>query len=318
MISEIVVVPDCFKSSSDTKSLAHVLNDVLKNGILIVDFSTGNWWKYIHENYINNLDPAYRDKVTAYLRQLKDRKKIVKVTNHNHPITSDDDWIKVTKLHSGNERIKLIVSGSELYEYCQNEIHEKCKCINDITLDEKWDRLKERDMVLFKTPEDYEKTLKSILPHAKKLLIIDPYLEPDSKNKLALQIFTKYFRNREGFSLENGTIEIHTKLVDSLGEETTKNRWRTLLKSIDNQARHTFKIFFWKDNGPDDKFHDRYLLTDVFAITSLHSFSVKESSNQETEWSLKDQKLLDKYANDFSDEDPKFRSACAPLIVTSI
>jgi hypothetical protein len=184
-----------------------------------------------------------------------------------------------------------------------------------VALEEEWNLLKARDVIVLKTPESFTKNLKTILPHAKKLKLIDPYFEPDNKNKLALQIFTKYFRNREGFNLEKGTIEIHTKIIEYLGEEKTKNRWKTLLSSIENDANHTFKIFFWKDNNENDKFHDRYLLTDIFAISSLHSFSVKESSEQETEWSLKDQKTLEKYTNDFSEEDPKFTMSCEPLVV---
>ncbi len=317
MISEIVILPDCFESS-DNKDLLYILKEILLNGIVIVDFSTGNWYKYVHNNYVNSMEQSMRQKILILLKKIKNHKRIVKMTNFDHNINSNTDWLYVSKLHYDKNSIDLFIAGNTMVEQCHCDISEKCYSLNDVLSDDAWDELKERNILVLKTPDNFKIHLKSILPHAKELSIIDPYLEPDNKNKLALELFAKYYGNRKFLPYIQGTIEIHTKIVSNLGESTTKARWKSLLKNIDNHANHTFKIYFWVDNSPQDKFHDRFLLTDAFAISSLHSFSIKEGSEQETPWGLLDRKLFEKYTLDYTDETSKFQQECDPLIVVSV
>ncbi len=317
MISEIVITPDCF-APSDNNDLLYILKDILLNGIVIVDFSTGNWYKYILKNYVNTMEQSMRSEIVVLLKRIKNYNRIVKMTNFNHNIDSNTDWLYVSKLHYNENSIDIFIVDDTVVERCHCDIPEKCYGLNEVLSDDMWDELKTRNIIVLKTPSSFKIQLESILPHTKKLSIIDPYLEPDNKNKLALEVFANYYGNRKFLPQIRGTIVIHTKIISSLGEDTTKIRWKTLLKNINNHAKHTFKVYFWGDNSPEDKFHDRFLLTDAFAISSLHSFSIKEGSQQETTWGLLDRKLFEKYTLDYTEETSKFQQKCDPLIVVSV
>lgn len=318
MINEIVITPDSFGSVVDNKHLLVILKDIINSGILVVDFSTGNWSKTVHDKYLSKLEQGLKDKIIVSLKSLKDRKKIVKLTNYDQPVSDPEDWVRVTKLHRNHGEIDFLIVSESLLAMCLENIEKDYQCIDNILFDETWEKLKEHDEIIQKNPVSFSFHIKKMLSHAKKAILIDPYLEPDSKNQLALELFANYFRKRSGMIQERGTIEIHTKLLKDFSAEVTKSRWLKLLKAIKNPAHHSFKVYFWDDNSPEDKFHDRYIVTDIFAVTSQHSFSIKEASFQETTWSLSSHRLFEKYTNNFSEEDPKFRSSSDPLIVTCV
>lgn len=143
MIAQIALLPDSFEESNNSNMLIATLKDILNNGIFIVDFRTGNWSRIIQTTYINEyMAPSLRDKVLTLIRQLKDRKKIVKVTNYEHQISNENDWLTIAKLHSETENLNLVVSGERLNPVCQSTIGEICHCINDVLISDEWVEVK--------------------------------------------------------------------------------------------------------------------------------------------------------------------------------
>ncbi len=322
MISEVAILPDCFDESNDTKTLIGILKDTINNGIFIADFSignSGNWSNTIQELYVREFESqSLKDMLFVLIRQLKDRKKIVKLTNYGHNIVSENDWIDVVKLHHDNNSLDLVLSGDGFKAQCEIVINDKCCCINDILISDKWDELKKRDIVLKKTAESFNVVLKTMLPHVRNIQLIDPYALPKAQYKSTLELCVKYLRKKTGFDQQRGVVEIHTKSDESISIDMNKTRWKTMLDGIVNEANHTFKVYFWKDNSPEDKFHDRFILTNVFGVSSAHSFDIKDNSEQETTWSLLSKETFELHLNNFSNEDPKFQLECDPLIVESV
>ncbi len=308
MTSEVSILPDSFEQSNNSNMLIATLKDILNHGIFIVDFQTGNWSKLIQTTYINNYGtPAVRDKIIALIRQLKDRKKIIKLTNYNHTIENEDDWLEVTKLHNDNESLDLVVSGLVSYEQCKDKVSNKCCCINDVMADDKWEVLKQRDSVGYKTRTNFSKTLQGMFSHANVIKLIDPYLMPNGQSKQIIQLCIDHLKSKKNFDQGKGCIEIHTKTDVSISLDMNLARWSLIFESLDNPSSHSFKVYLWKDNSSLDKFHDRFILTNSMGVSVSHSFDLKDDSEQEITFNLLSQKTFEQHLNNFSEEDPKFQ-----------
>lgn len=320
MITKISVLPDCFEASNNTVNLIAVLKDILNNGILIADFSTGNWTKTIQTSFLNDIDQKYKDKVLSIIKQLKNRKKIVKMGNYDYIIRNLDDWVSISKLHCDNEHLKFVLSGNNLSNKCREEINNKCFSVDTIIMEENWDIAKRKDVVTIKTPSSVDKILKPLLSDANTLKLIDPYFNDGNQYKSLLNLCIKSFRNRAGLSQERGIIEIHTtnNKNDNLDLHVFQSRIANMLNKLNNTPNHTIKVYIWKNNSSNDKFHDRFILTNTFGVSVSHSLGVVETSEQQTTWNLLDQETFEIHVNNFSEEDPKFQLECEPLILTSV
>ncbi len=288
--------------------LIATLRDILNHGIFIADFQTGNWSKLIQTTYINNYGtPAVRDKIIALIRQLKDRKKIIQLTNYNHEIINEDDWLKVIELHNTDESLDLIISGQESYAQCKDQFSDKCCCIDDVIADEKWDALKQRDSVGHKTQTTFSKTLQGMFAHANVIKLIDPYLRPNGQCKQVIQLCINYLKSKKNFDQGRGFIEIHTKADSDFSFDVNLSRWNSIFQSLSNPSFHSFRVYLWKDNSHIDKFHDRYILTNNMGVSVTHSFDLKDDSEQEITLSLLSQKTFEQHLNNFSEEDSRFQ-----------
>ena len=319
MISEVAILPDSFDQANDTKMLVGILRDVLNHGIFIADFQTGNWSKFIQTTYINSYTtPPVRDKLLALIRQLKDRKKIVKLTNYNHEITVENDWVEVVKLHDNDNSLEFVINGLESQTQCESVTIDKCCLVNDVLISDKWDELKKIDVVLKKTPEKFSAVLKGMFSHANVIKLIDPYLTPNGQSKMILQLCINHLKDKKEFVQGRGTIEIHTKIDDSISLNINLSRWGTMLRSLSNEANHTFKVYLWNDRGLTYTFHDRFILTNNIGVSVTHSLDVREDSEQEVTLNLLSQDSFEVHTNNFSEEDPRFKLESDPLIVVSV
>lgn len=319
MIFEVAILPDSFEKQNDTTALITTLKTIVNNGVFIADFKTGLWSKKILEKYITEYEnSSRRDKLITLLKHLKDRKKIVKLTNYNHVIESLADWIVVSKKHFENESLDLVVSGENSKDECKSQLSGKYHSLNELLLSDEWEKVNKSDIVIKKTPSDFNCLLKKMLTYVRTIKLIDPYLLPKSKYKSTIELCVKHLNNKNDFPQQRGEIEIHTKIEEGVSISANQSRWKEMLKDIENSAHHTFKVFFWKDNSLEDKFHDRFILTNIFGVSSSHSLDIHSSSSQEITLSLLSRATYEKHLNNFSQNDQKFQLICDPLVITSV
>ncbi len=309
MIAKVAIAPECFDNSTEPKSLTGVLLDVLNSGIVLSDFHKKDKWSaLINELYKDYLDPKYRNKILVLMKTLKNKGKIVRLSDFGETIDSEKKWCDAAIANAKEGNINLITIGKKSIEVCIEKACDKCHHIDDVNISDEWVELKRNDAILHKTQTEVNDVLKTFLPYSKTLKIIDPYFNESGKCKDSIEIFAKHFRNRGALGYIRSTIEIHTTNVKdrNIDLSTFKIRMQRMLEGIENEGKHTFKIFIWKDNSPEDKFHDRMILTNIAGIKSTHSFDVKENSRQEVTWSLLSNKSYEVHLNNFSEEDAKF------------
>lgn len=308
MIFEVAILPDSFDEENNPSMLIGTLKDILNTGVLIADFQTGNWSKVIQTSYVNNYAAqSLKDKVLALIRQLKDRKKIVKLTNYSHIIETENDWLQVVKKHNETASLELAIAGNTTYLECENTISSKCVCINEVLANDRWEELKKQDGIGTKTSSYFNDVLEKLFNHANIIKLVDPYLTPNGQSKSIIKICINNLKKKKNFMQGSGRIEIHTKADTSISIEANFSRWNSIFESINNIPSHSFKVCLWKDNSPVDKFHDRFILTNSHGMSITHSFDLKDDSEQEVTFNLLSKDTFETHINNFSEEDPKFQ-----------
>lgn len=310
MISEIAIFPNCFCKNEKDENIIFLLRDVLDNGIYIQDFQSYNYQKYILDTYISKLDDNLQSKIKVLISQLKDRKRFITVTNYSKPITSLEDWFDIAHTHYINDSLDLFISDSLSYAKHCEKLSDKCCLIYKLHIEDKWRRIKKRDMIMSFTIENYINLTKKILNNSSNIKLIDPYFFPTKKYYKCLLIESlKFIGERVGLSSFPTTIEIHTKFEYFEEEKEIKNKkfWTELVNSLNKKPNISLKIFFWDDNDEKDTFHDRFILSNSFGFSFSNSFKISEDSTQEITVNLLSNESLDIQLSKFSKEDYKFK-----------
>ncbi len=300
MISRVAMFPDCFDSTNDAKNVIGMLLDVLHHGILLTDFGKKEkWYKFIKEIYKDQLDVKYGGKIISLIIAIQSKGKIIQLPDFGNVITNEREWIETAKHNFEEENLDLLVSGNKYISECKTAI-DKCCHVDDVQISDVWVKFKKNDLILHKTPNDLQNVLKTFLSYSKNLKIIDPYFDDSKKCQDSIEIFVKNYRYRLRLGYIRDTIEIHTSNQDnSIDVATFKIRMERMLKKINNEAKHTIKVYIWGNNSGEDKFHDRIILTNIIGIKSTHSFDVKENSQQEVTWSILSKDSHDKHDDNF-------------------
>ncbi|MFY4810278.1 hypothetical protein ACOTWH_06540 [Aliarcobacter butzleri] len=275
-------------------------------------------------------------------------KKIFKKNNHSTQITNDADWLKVLELYNGLNPLNLIIAGKSYIDKYTSKFSEQVENINNIViLPEKWENAKLTDSEVKKTPLSYENSFGEILKNSKKLKIVDPYigknfrdgtntLHPNDEN--IIKLFSKLLAmNKVG----KGFIEIHTMLDESLNisaynyvmpreereekiaEAYTDNNlqikrssWITFIEDLAKEFEHKYKVYFWSNKQSNSTFHDRYIFTDIIAVSPGHSVSASENSDQDTLWKVLNKTDREKQESKYDIDDyPYFIQSCEHIEV---
>jgi hypothetical protein len=111
------------------------------------------------------------------------------------------------------------------------------------------------------TKEFIEKNFRSIIPYANYIKLIDPYftlMEP--RHIELIEIICEFLGTKCNSKNCSKTIEIHTS--NKINDVFTNEDWLNKIIELQKKFCHKIVVFIWK-NIPEEKMHDRYLLTDV-------------------------------------------------------
>ena len=305
MISNFVLTPNVFEDRNSKQNIISVMKDSIANPIFVVEYQGANWSKTILVEYISKFEQKYRDRFQVLLKNIKDQKKLIKQTNHNLPLNTSDDWMKVSEKALNSNLIDFVITDDELKDSYKSTLNENCESINDIIEeDTKWDVIKnKRSLTLTKTKSNLSPFFNSFMPYSSKLVIIDPYFEYITKYQNFLRLCSEIMGNRVNFPRNSCKIEIHTRYVNG-----NNYNFQTFLTSLKSQFDHSYTVYIWDDSKVDaHKFHDRFIMTESIGFSVSHSFDISDSSNQETTWSFLDRQTQSKHMNNYREEDPLFK-----------
>ena len=94
-----------------------------------------------------------------------------------------------------------------------------------------------------------------------------------------------------------------------------RNNWKQVIQRFANQYKHIYKVYFWSNKQSNSTFHDRYIFTDIIAVSPKHSISGNENSDQDTLWQVLNKTEREKQEPKYDFDDPYFIPSCEPIEV---
>lgn len=347
MISQVFVSPDSFGKVNDFTVINSLLNDIQNHPIFVIDFDKINWVKYIRNEYLEKeYDSKERDILIRKLVSLDKAKKIFKRQNYSIEVSSELKWLDILELSNRESPLNLIITGSKYFTNYQVKFPNNVEDINNIVISsEKWDKVKFTNTAIKKTPSDYNQKFGEILKNSKKIKIVDVYIGKNFKtetqnfhpdDKTIIELFSKLLATNK---VGKGSIEIHTMLDESLNIshdkyvmskedrekkiaevyasnnnlDTKRSYWITVINKLAEKFGHEYKVYFWSNRQSNSTFHDRYIFTDIIAVSPGHSISASEKSDQDTLWKVLNKTERDEQEFKYDINDPYFILSCKPI-----
>lgn len=297
MLYEFAMTPDLFDNTFHQDILAGtILKELLKgitvNGIL-ANLNEGGWERLVAKKISLLSSHSLRDKIISLFNLLDNRKRLIQQPRLQKidPI-SDIEWLNLTlKLHTRNNLYAIILSNELRNLYSDN-----CDEFIDFydSLDsEKWDIFKTqtRDLSISKTPNEYKKALLPVLKYARKVKLIDPYINPYEDRFLNIVRFCAELSTNgcKIFIHSNYEIPPPNRFPHHNAEQRL-NYWETKLNPLIRLYNCIFYVYFWKRKNPQSPdMHNRYILTDQCGIKVAHGLDCSPSNANIDEWNILDE-----------------------------
>ena len=316
MLYDFAILPEVFDGELLNRQrylnviVKELLRGIADNG-LVANLDNGRWITYVFQQLANERgSAAIRDSVKSCLTTLQSRNRIITRTHVSSPATNDElRWLTLALECHADCPFEAIVLTEE-QECCCGCKEDALVAIPDALDSSRWLR-RRRTVSLRRTEDDYRSYLPSVLRHAQKLRLIDPYLTPHKDRFYRTVSICSELMGQRGSTRRKGIIEIHagdpTKDVDAQhadGRPESKTErlhaWRDVLTPLAAQHGHRFRVFMWRRKDGGWKPHDRYIITDQCGMSTPGGLDCWEGENgPSTDWSLLEYESLAGRLRDF-------------------
>lgn len=284
IFKEVTFTPHIFQKDillTDERKFERILNildSLAESGQIIGVFN--DWFKYVYENILQ-FDEYDKNDIEEVLKYLQDRQRIVNSANENSEDTNEDNWMKQSLKLNSMRTFEFIFATNK-----ENNI----KAFDDIDRKTIKELQNKGSKVLPQTKENMEKLLSPILAYAEIVKVYDPYFDLSKLRYLdAIKIILKTLGFHHG-NKESAILEIHTSIKILLDSNNILN-WGNInsyvkeITYLEKYYNHNIKIFIWEDKR-DDKWHDRWIVTNQCAVTLGKGSDISEWTN--ATWGIHD------------------------------
>jgi len=292
ILKEVTFTPNTFEKNIALESerkferLLNALEDLLDSGIIIG--LTKQWQAKINE-LIQRYDEYDKYEIEEIFKQLDNRQRLVLYPGEESIEDNESNWIGLANRLNDKRNFDVIVASKDT---------DTTKQIDHI--DRRF--FKSRGAQVGKqTKELMKKMLRPILSYADIVTIIDPYfsLEED-RYKNALEIICDSLANHHGVK-DEAVIDIQTSIKTMMsGREfdwKVANQWPNIIKKYETKYGHTITLKIWEEAKKDDKWHDRWIITNQCGISIGHGSDISDWTD--STWSLLDWRELSNIASKF-------------------
>lgn len=302
IFKEVVFTPHVFQKDNllndDRKfeRLLNVLDDLAESGQIIGVFN--DWFKFINEN-ISQFDDFDKDDIEEILKYLDDRQRIVHIPNKKCDNNNEKCWIEqAIKLNSIRDFEFILAT-------------EQRGIVNSFdNVDKKTLRnIKNKGAkVMPQSEENMENMLTPVLAYAQIAKVFDPYFNISKPRYIdALNIISKSLGYGHG-DKESAILEIHTSIKIMLDKDNLIN-WKLLnqysnkIYQLEKTYGHNIIFYIWEDKK-DNKWHDRWIVTNQCAITLGKGTDISEWTD--ATWGLLDYEQISNVEKKFIDNRDEF------------
>jgi hypothetical protein len=185
-----------------------------------------------------------------------------------------------------NEPLNGIIVSKDIFKSCTNtNLLASIENLDKAT----WWQNRSPSIRVYRTTNDYLHHLRLVFCHANSIMFIDPYIDPVKYN------YREFFRLLEGVSKIDipPCIEIHMcNLNDTCVTEYEQDFRRKLSHTI-KTYKLSVDVFVW------DKFHDRYLISNIIGINLSNGFDISDIHNEMATWTRLGRSVRDDIQREF-------------------
>lgn len=288
MFSEYALLPCIFDRNhfKDEKignlHLKNLKDILLHEESLVRDLYNGKWSQFI--NNIGSKSPCTKSLLESLSKSHRlHRVKAAKAHNPENYI----DWCNEALSSHKENALDGIIASSETIKIFQTET-----LIASVEKLDKADWWKNRShsVGLKRKTDAYLKYLKRLLNYANSIIFIDPYLDVCKRE------YGEFSKILEAINRidDPPTIEIHICHLSSISTREYEQDFCQCLTSVIQSQKLSVEVFIW------DKFHDRYIISNLGGIQSGHSFGVSDHPSETTTWTRISRTRRDELQKEFS------------------
>lgn len=278
MLKEYAIVPDIFDpagySHADVcREKILVLKDALLDGALVRDLADGGWTTALSREG-GRLHPRTKE----LLRKLIQSRRVARapMCGEEVPRTAEEWCVEALRSHSQSTLDGVLTPASVAHAHSGNDL----VCSIARIPGSSWWRLRQEPSVeVERSTQSYLQVLGRILGHANSVMFIDPYIDPMTRNYREFgQLLGRIpLRPRR-------LVEIHRARDLGSGRDRTiltAEEWRGRFAPLDAELRAMglpVEVHIW------DRFHDRFLITDIVGVGLLNGFDTAPGGRRKTTW----------------------------------
>lgn len=309
MLYEFTLNPDIFDAAilesnpAATAGLHHLFRELAFNG-MIANLDKDGWERDVSAR-LQQLSPALRDKLQSHLKVLRDRHRLPRHPRaQGSPPASPLDWFHLAvREHSRFPLHAALISPSfQVPRMPQSDLPAI------VPVDEAFDSpvidARSGSHHIRQCKEDFHTLLAPVLRYARKVRLIDPYLDCEVRRyQVTLDLITTLLRQVQDGPTRS--VEIHTGLPPRHSGNVTSvlDAWEDYLQRRvspphDSNIRIHFKVFTWQDAPQGEGLHDRFIITDQCGISTPGGLDC-QSNPRSTDWSLLSPEGIDRHIAEY-------------------
>ena len=292
LLAEYAITPDVFDVDSYTNKevcgahLGNIQGPMLTAG-LVRDLRDGEW----HRLFTNN-DRTWHRRGKELIKELAKQGRLTPSPPVLPDSPPDDQGWCAEALATHNNR--AFTGGVIVTESIKN-VRARVSLVAQIDQLEnaQWWTPQNSSVTLTRKSADYKRHLDQVLRYSNSLLFIDPYLDPMKPRYRHIGALLKI----AGRQKPPPKIEIHRHSHEGRANKNNtyfENRFRTGFMNTLHAAGLQVEVFIW------DRFHDRYLISNLIGILLSNGFDIDQGRNANTTtWARLSRKDRDRVQREF-------------------
>ncbi|MCT7952569.1 hypothetical protein NG798_22490 [Ancylothrix sp. C2] len=266
------------------KNLKEIL---LHEESLVRDLYNGKWSQFVKN--IGSKPYCTKEILKILLKSHRlHRVKAVKAHKPENYI----DWCNEALSSHKEDALDGIIASSQTIQNFTTETTETLIASVEKLYKADWWANRSHSVGLERKTSDYLKCLKRLLNYANSITFIDPYFD------VVKHEYREFSQILEAINRSDDppSIEIHICHLNSISTREYEEDFRKhkRFSSVIQSKKLSVEVFIW------DKFHDRYIISNLGGIQSGHSFGVSDHPNETTTWTRISRTRRDELQKEFS------------------
>lgn len=272
------------------------LEPIVMQEAIVRDLASGRWQEYLKAS-----EATLSIAGLKLFRAMTDRIRPCGAVKYSNPETPEEWCWEAEALHQ-KERGDGILVG---HETALRNGGDGVVCAAERVHQANWWLARACSVTMHRQTGDYIRHLDRLLRFAKSAVFIDPHLDP------TVQRYSEFHKVLEIARRRQTTLhgEVHRNCYRGSGvdrheisELEARQMFEPLAQKLTSpEVKLRLDIFVW------DRFHDRFLITDLLGLSVPNGFDISENSDEVTRWTRLSREDRDGVLREFAPNNPLHR-----------